>query len=50
MGTGKDRHGKVRTGFETTFNIKRSEFGMSYGLGGIGDDVRVTVSVEGVRK
>ncbi|UCE59878.1 MAG: YceI family protein [Phycisphaerales bacterium] len=50
IGSGKDRQGNARTGFETTFTIKRSEFGMTYGLGGIGDEVRLTVSIEGVAK
>lgn len=44
MGRGK------RCGFETIFQIKRSDFGVKYGLdnGGLGDDVRVIVSLEGM--
>ena len=41
--------GEVRTGFETTFTVKRSDYGMKYMLGGVGDRVELTVSVEGVR-
>ena len=41
--------GEVRTGFETTFTILRSDYGMKYMLGGVGDKVELTVSVEGVR-
>jgi polyisoprenoid-binding protein YceI len=41
--------GEVRTGFETTFTIRRSDYGMKYMLGGVGDKVELTVSVEGVR-
>jgi polyisoprenoid-binding protein YceI len=39
-----------RVGFETVFEIKRSEFGMEYGLGenGIGDSTRVIVSLEAI--
>jgi polyisoprenoid-binding protein YceI len=49
IGSAKDpRSGKLRTGFETTFTIKRSDFGMKYAIGLLGDDVRVTVAVEGV--
>ncbi len=42
--------GEVRTGFETTFTILRSDYGMKYMLGGVGDKVELTVSVEGFRK
>lgn len=49
-GSGKDPWGNYRAGFETEFSIKRSDFGMDYMLSGIGDDVRITVSVEGIRK
>jgi polyisoprenoid-binding protein YceI len=40
-----------RAGFETTFGIKRSDFGMNYGVGpgGVGDDVRIIVGVEGTQ-
>jgi len=40
-----------RSGWETTFEIKRSDFGMTYGVeqGALGDDVRVIVSLEGVQ-
>jgi polyisoprenoid-binding protein YceI len=39
----------VKAGFETTFTIKREDFGMKTMLGetGIGNDVRVTVALEG---
>lgn len=49
-GSGKDPWGNFRMGFETDFTIKRSEFGMDKMLNLIGDEVRITVSVEGVRK
>ncbi len=40
--------GTSRAGFEATFEIKRSDFGVSYGVeqGAIGDQVRVIVSLE----
>jgi polyisoprenoid-binding protein YceI len=40
----------ARAGFETTFTIKRSEFGMNWGVekGMLGDEVRITVALEGV--
>ena len=49
IGTGKDpRSGKPRSGWETTFTIKRGDFGMKYGIPAIGDEVRIIVAVEGV--
>ena len=49
-GSGKDPWGNFRRGFETSFTIKRSEFGMNFMLGGVSDDVAITVSVEGIRQ
>ena len=34
-------------GMETTFTIKRSDFGSTYGVPAISDDVELTVSLEG---
>lgn len=49
-GKGKNQQGTALIGFETTFTIKRSEFGMDYGIGAVSDDIRITVSVEGMKK
>jgi polyisoprenoid-binding protein YceI len=51
-GEGKDPWGGFRSGIETTFTIKRSDFGMMYMVenGGLGDEVRLTVALEGIRK
>lgn len=50
----KDIGGRMgyRAGWEATFTIKRSDFGMTYGIdqGMLGDEVAVTVAIEGVRK
>ena len=48
-GEGKDPWGGYRIGFETAYDIKRSEFGMTHMLGGVGDKVQMTVSVEAIR-
>lgn len=42
-------HGK-RAGYETTFTVKRSDFGMTWGIADktLGDDVTVIASIEGV--
>jgi polyisoprenoid-binding protein YceI len=44
-------HGK-RIGYEASFSFKRSDFGSRYGLdeGALGDEVFMTVSLEGVAK
>jgi polyisoprenoid-binding protein YceI len=43
--------GKSRAGFFTTFTIKRSDFGVSYGVdtGGLGDEVELIFSCEATR-
>ena len=46
-GTGEGRGGKKLAGVEATFTIKRSDFGMNYMVGPLGDDVTLTVFLEG---
>lgn len=41
------RSGNAISGVETVFTIKRSDYGMTYGLGGVGDEVKLMVSLEG---
>lgn len=48
-GKGKNPQGKDIIGFETTFTIRRSEFGIRYGLPGLGNEVQVTLSIEAAR-
>lgn len=50
VGAGSDPWGGNRAGFETTFTIKRSEYGMDKMLNGVGDEVRMIVSLEGVKQ
>ncbi len=50
VGSGSDSRGRHRAGFETSFTIKRSDFGMDYMVGGLGDDIRIIVGLEGVRQ
>ena len=49
-GSGKDPWGNFRRGFETSFKIKRSEFGMNFMLNGLSDEVVINVGVEGIRQ
>ncbi|MCA9286479.1 MAG: YceI family protein [Phycisphaerales bacterium] len=48
-GTGPGMRGGEMAGMHTTFTIKRSDFGMSFMVGPIGDEVTMTVSLEGGR-
>ncbi|WP_435006558.1 YceI family protein [Tundrisphaera lichenicola] len=47
VGTGKGMKGETISGLEGSLNLKRSDFGMTYMVGPIGDEVRVSASVEG---
>lgn len=50
IGTGKDPWGGTRTGAEAIFTIKRSDYGMTYMQDGLGDEVKLFVSVEAIKK
>lgn len=50
IGTGKGREGESRMGWETTFTIKRSDYGMTNMIGPVGDEVEILFAVEGVNK
>lgn len=50
-GEGKNVQGKPVLGFETSFTIKRSEYGVSGYVGkGIGDEVTLIISIEAVQQ
>ncbi len=49
IGTKETRMG-VRSGFSTNFTIKRSDFGMGFMLGMLGDEVTLMIGIEGVKK
>lgn len=48
-GTGKFG-GRALAGVEATLTIKRSDFGMNFAMDTLGDEVRITVSLEGGRQ
>lgn len=48
-GEGDDPWGGHRLGVETTFTIKRSDFGMTHMLDGLSDEVKLIVALEGKR-
>ena len=49
-GEGKGMKDEYRAGGETKFTIKRSDFGMNYMQGVLGDEVTLIISLEGIRK
>ncbi len=50
VGEGKDPWGGYRSGYEVFLTIRRSDFGMKYMLGPVGDRVDLMLSLEGVRR
>jgi polyisoprenoid-binding protein YceI len=49
-GEGKGMEGEVRGGGETRFTIKRSDYGMTFMQGALGDEVSIILSFEGVKQ
>ncbi len=49
VGAGKDPWGGYRTGYDATTTIKRSDFGMNYMPGGIGNDIKITLNIEAIK-
>src|SRR5438094_9469231 len=49
-GEGKGVFGEMRGGGETRFTIKRSDFGMNFEQGEVGNEVTIILSVEGIKK
>lgn len=50
VGTGEGRGGAKLAGIESKFTIKRSDFGMNFMVGPLGDEVTVVVALEGGSK
>jgi len=50
VGAGKDPWGGYRAGYDATTTIKRSEFGMNFMPGGIGDDISITLNIEAIKQ
>ena len=49
-GAGKDPWGNDRVGFESTFTVNRMDYGINYMPDGLGKDVTVMLSLEGIKK
>lgn len=50
IGEGKDPWGGYRVGFETEFEIQRSEYGMAEYIPAASDKVQIKLAVEGIRQ
>lgn len=50
VGEGKGMQGEYRAGGGTEFTLKRSDYGMNFMAGALGDEVTVILSLEGVKK
>jgi polyisoprenoid-binding protein YceI len=50
VGSGEDPWKNYRSGFVTTFAIKRSDFDMKFMMGPLGDEVTLMVNIEGIRE
>jgi polyisoprenoid-binding protein YceI len=49
-GSGQGMKGETRSGFDATFKIKRSDFGMNFGVPNTGDEVTLLTSFEGIKQ
>lgn len=49
-GAGKDPWGNDRVGMETTFTVNRLDYGIAFMPDGLGKDVTVILSIEGIKK
>ncbi len=50
VGAGKTAFGDYRIGLEASFAIQRSDYGMDVMLDKLGDEIRFTLSLEGIRQ
>ncbi len=50
IGAGKDPWGGYRAGYQANVTIKRSDFGMKYMLGGVGDGIDITLNIEAIKQ
>ncbi len=50
LGEGKGMQGELRAGGEAKFTIKRSDYGMTFMPGGVGDEITIVLSLEGVKQ
>ena len=49
-GSGKGMKGEQLVGFEARLDIKRSDYGMTELMGPVGDEIRLIIAIEGIKK
>jgi len=49
VGAGKDPWGGYRAGYDATTTIRRSDYGMKFMSGGIGDTIKITINIEAIK-
>jgi len=49
IGAGKDPWGGYRAGFDASGIIKRSDYGMNFMPGGIGDEIKISLNIEATK-
>ncbi len=49
VGAGKDPWGGYRAGYKATTTIKRSDYGMKFMLGGVGDEISIVLNIEAIK-
>jgi polyisoprenoid-binding protein YceI len=50
VGSGKGMRGEELAGYESTFTLKRSDYGMAGMVGPVGDEVTITVATEAAKQ
>lgn len=50
IGAGKDPWGGYRAGYDATTSVKRSDFGMNFMPGGIGNDISIKLNIEAIKQ
>jgi polyisoprenoid-binding protein YceI len=50
IGEGKGMKDEIRGGGEAHFTIKRSDYGMNFMQGAVGDEINIVVSLEGIKQ
>jgi polyisoprenoid-binding protein YceI len=50
VGAGADPWGGYRAGYSASTVIKRSDYGMDFMQGGIGDEIQVILNIEAIRQ
>ncbi len=50
VGVGKGMKGEERLGLESIFTVNRSDFGITFMPGAVGEEVQITLEVEGIKQ